>query len=965
MRSEKIYRKRILACLLVLVMLFAMLPTTVLAATTDSIIAALQKEMAEREENAAPVDETGSIAVDLHIRSAEDFLDFATHCQTQRYSVGLTVSLDQDIDLSGMAFTPIPSFSGTFLGNGHTIQNYRCSASGSHQGLFRYVRNTGKIINLRVSGTVAPDGSRSAVGGIVGTNYGVVGNCRFSGTVTGLLSVGGIVGENFGIVKDCIMEGSVSAKHFSGGIVGYNEGSIGYCLNHAEINTEVFKDALNLSELDLNELVGLQNLQSLETDTVSDVGGIAGVSTGIIKACENDATIGYQHYAYNVGGIAGRQAGYLADCVNTGPVWGRKDVGGIVGQMAPYLILECEMSMGSELLALQGSTDQAVNNLDNNAVILGDSIADTSAYGVAISDNYYGTSGLLDAVESGETIHAEDYTKDTNKSAGNVVGDWFIEKGETAGETIEEYEEILGEDTIEHVTGNGDVTAEDISNITEASIKGGATLVGDVTNMITDAVDGKSGISSDAKRDQDITDAVQSARKTGDQLTSTMGQLSNDISGMNVHYGNILGMIANALTGKFEIMVLHDISDDDTDEMKDGKVEGCRNSGTVNADSNVGGIAGSMETEVDFDIEEILSTAKENEDISLTSSTYYCRDILTNCINDGSVIGKKENVGGVVGLNGLGNVLLSQNYGDISGSGNYYGGIVGKSESNIRKCFAMCALEGSSFIGGVTGQGKVIENCSTIVTADSSAACSGSIAGWVDFDDAESSLAQNYFVNETMGGVDGISYDGVCERVTYQELLTMKALPDEFRQLKLTFMVDGEEYKTITFTYGDTLDPDDIPAVPEKDGVVGIWSSFDTENMTRSQIVEAQYNARQTVVASEETLAGSPMSLAMVQGAFAQNTTLAIKDYNGGAALPRRAKEAKILTINGTNGTLFNYTVRWNTDGVSSRVYVLHNGVWEKVPCKMDGHYCVFTCSGAENTICVVNRLFSFLGKKG
>ena len=43
---------------------------------------------------------------------------------------------------------------------------------------------------------------------------------------------------------------------------------------------------------------------------------------------------------YNVGGIAGRQSGYLHDCENRGAVYGRKDVGGVVGQMEPYLILK-------------------------------------------------------------------------------------------------------------------------------------------------------------------------------------------------------------------------------------------------------------------------------------------------------------------------------------------------------------------------------------------------------------------------------------------------------------------------------------------------------------------------------------------------------------------------------------------------------------------------------------------------
>ena len=121
---------------------------------------------------------------------------------------------------------PVPSFSGTFCGNGHTIKNFYCASNGSHQGLFRYLEQEGRILDLNVSGTVMPDGSRSSVGGIVGTSRGSLSGCSFTGTVEGLVSVGGIVGENLGVISDCRAAGSVNGKHFSGGIAGYSDGTI-------------------------------------------------------------------------------------------------------------------------------------------------------------------------------------------------------------------------------------------------------------------------------------------------------------------------------------------------------------------------------------------------------------------------------------------------------------------------------------------------------------------------------------------------------------------------------------------------------------------------------------------------------------------------------------------------------------------------------------------------------------------
>ena len=43
---------------------------------------------------------------------------------------------------------------------------------------------------------------------------------------------------------------------------------------------------------------------------------------------------------YTIGGIAGRQSGLVTGCTNWGTALGRKDVGGIVGQMEPYIELD-------------------------------------------------------------------------------------------------------------------------------------------------------------------------------------------------------------------------------------------------------------------------------------------------------------------------------------------------------------------------------------------------------------------------------------------------------------------------------------------------------------------------------------------------------------------------------------------------------------------------------------------------
>ena len=55
-----------------------------------------------------------------HITTAEELIRLSDNCRLDSWSQGRTVSLDADIALDGTDFSGIPSFGGTFQGNGHT-----------------------------------------------------------------------------------------------------------------------------------------------------------------------------------------------------------------------------------------------------------------------------------------------------------------------------------------------------------------------------------------------------------------------------------------------------------------------------------------------------------------------------------------------------------------------------------------------------------------------------------------------------------------------------------------------------------------------------------------------------------------------------------------------------------------------------------------------------------------------------
>ena len=105
------------------------------------------------------------------------------------------------------------------------------------------------------------------------------------------------------------------------------------------MNTNSEEVLYDLEDLTMERLEDLNSVSNVAVHT--DTGGIAGYSEGKIYYCSNSGTVGYQHVGYNVGGIAGRlHQGYVQSCTNSGHVLGRKDVGGIAGQMEPFLEIE-------------------------------------------------------------------------------------------------------------------------------------------------------------------------------------------------------------------------------------------------------------------------------------------------------------------------------------------------------------------------------------------------------------------------------------------------------------------------------------------------------------------------------------------------------------------------------------------------------------------------------------------------
>lgn len=809
----------------------------------------------------------------VHLTDPGDVLKLAKDCILDAYSENLTVCLDNDIDLGGVPMSPVPIFSGTFNGGGHRISGFVLATDGSHQGFFRYVAPGAQILNLKLEGSVEPDGSRTQIGGIAGVNNGEISRCSFKGSVSGLNYIGGIAGVNNGVIASCTAEGTVLGKRFTGGIAGYNAAgaSVLNCRNRAAVNTEITEGGIDIDKLNISNALDTLNFVSVQDeDIVSDSGGIVGFSQGEIASCSNAGQVGYRHYGYNVGGIAGRQSGYLHDCSNEGEVLGRRDVGGIVGQMEPYLIIKDRQSIADAINNLTASVAAGLRNLGRNSEDIRDVMANFS--------------------DSAEYI------------SHTVVG-YYDEEG------------------FHHGTG---IPIED-PNI-KAKV-------------------------------HDAMDAMYFAME--DMGAYTYEAVDGAVSDFQVTNSNayvVMNLLSGALSGNLVTELYEDVSDSASEDDIQGKVSLCKNSAPVEGDANVGGIAGNMAVEIEFDMEgALLELFEERTEVGIESVLYQSKCLNSKNTNSGPVETKKDYAGGIVGYQDVGTVVACESYGDVVSGEGFAGGIAGRSNAIIRGSYAMCNLDAAEYVGGIAGYGVNITDCGTLVRMDNATAAFGAIAGYAyNFDAENKKIFNDFFVSEDLGAVDGISYAGLAEAIDYASFANNEAVPEVMKDLKLVFKADGKVVKELPFTYGGSIPRSDIPEVPEKPGYSGAWEDFRYTDLYFSDVIEAVYEPHLGAVATEATREEGGLPLIVLDGEFAPETKLTVTPY-AGELDTEKLLEAWTLTIDGSLPDVY-YLRFLKPDVRHAEVFVLQDGQWQKQSAGELGSYLAFDASGRELTFAVYEK---------
>ncbi|MCX8065187.1 MAG: hypothetical protein N3G21_08450 [Candidatus Hydrogenedentes bacterium] len=161
------------------------------------------------------------------IGKEEDFPWYGT------YALGNDIMPSEENSKSGLTLDPIPSFNGTFDGNGFSIVGLKINKpQDDYIGLFSHLFYGGKIQNLILENCEIT--GHYIVGGLIALNEGgTIEKCKVNGIIVGKYKTGGIVGWNYkGSIYQCFSEGSLKTKEEGGGIVGSNFYYISNCYSY-------------------------------------------------------------------------------------------------------------------------------------------------------------------------------------------------------------------------------------------------------------------------------------------------------------------------------------------------------------------------------------------------------------------------------------------------------------------------------------------------------------------------------------------------------------------------------------------------------------------------------------------------------------------------------------------------------------------------------------------------------------
>ena len=637
---------------------------------------------------------------EIHITSAQEFIDKIAQDGTG--TAGRTYILDNDIDFSTISnYVAKENFSGTIIGNGHTIKNLT-----SDQGLFVTTTNTasisdltlenftitasenntgalvgvnrGDIDDVHIINSTIDGGSYQYIGGLAGSSSsGTISNSSSSATVSGGNRVGGLVGSSYATITNSYSTGDVTGTEKVGGLAGSTSGDISNSYSTGDVT----------GDASVGGLVGIAGSSSISnsysTGTVTgttDVGGLVGQSqytnivdsyttsnvkgssyTGAFVGRQNYGTITNSFYntetagvssalgsgsSYGVTGLTGSQFATSTPFVNAG--WSEADWDFTVD--GPHLVWENYEPASSTIHI--SSAQEFIDKIAQNG-------ADTE-----------GKTYVLDNDIDFSTI--SNYVAKTN-FAGTIIGNGHTIKNLTSDQGL-----------FVTTTNTASISDLTLENFTITASSGGiGALVGvnrgdiDDVHVINATINGGGSY-------QDIGGLIGN-NQSGDISNSSADVTITGDGGM---YGGLVGQVVN------------------------GTITNSSSSGSISGNSAVGGLIGDFSSGGSASITNSYSTADVTGNTAVGGFIGYMSiggGSVADSYSSGNVNGNSsaENIGGFVGDMNSGTLTNVYAYGEVNtDSTNNVGGFAGKITSgNITNSFWNTTAAGTTAVGNGSSSG--------------------------------------------------------------------------------------------------------------------------------------------------------------------------------------------------------------------------------------------------------------------
>lgn len=632
------------------------------------------------------------------------------------YELDAYYILMNNIDFEGISISPIGTttvpFTGNFNGNGYKLSNFVISSSTTdYIGLF------GVVSDAVITGVTIEDAyitGRNYVGALVGIVKGtervITDCCVVGGSVTGTSYVGGLIGYATQVsttsITSCYSDISVIGTTYVGGLVGYLYGGVS-------------------KSYVLGNVTG-----------TNDVGGLIGYSYSA-STIENSYSAATVTGTTRVGGLIGNQilANNVINCYVLGSVSGTGYVGGILGTSTNVVTITSSYVAGSVT-----AINATVGGLTGNAAKL------------AVVNSYY--DGIAVGVKSSSVLQVSLVTSTMKKQSTYTDWDfesiWAIEEGVSYPYLVNlPKPEVVDRETSVFISEGGGTQEDPYIIYTAEQLLAVQYETSAYYQLAADIdLDGKEW--SPAGNDTvPFTGGLDGNGYTISNFTISQGVVENI-----GFFGVISNAILNDITikdvkvnGKNYVGALVGKAKGTGNSIQNCTVTNARVTGT----SYIGGLIGYV---VNAGAEPISRCTVDAEVVG--SDKYvgiligYLNGKVIYCATSGTVEATSY-IGGIAGYSNAG--TIEESYSIIKATdGTYVGGIVGfQAKGSITNCYALGTITGANQIGGLIGNvsgNSTVTNSYSSVEINTTGASVGGIAPY-----NKTLVVTNCFYNGEISGI--------------------------------------------------------------------------------------------------------------------------------------------------------------------------------------------------------------------